>query len=103
MINKKVLKFYQSQSPTDANKCYVSDIYATRFSLADLCRFAEAYAAQQSEIPTDEEIHKKAYGYCMMPSMPEGKPEADMQIYDAFCDGVEWLRNQITKRVDNNK
>ena len=53
MTNKKVLKFYQSQSPTDANKCYVSDIYATRFSLADLCRFAEAYAAQQSEMPTE--------------------------------------------------
>ena len=58
-------------------------------------RIMEAYAAQQSKMPTDAEIHDKAYDYCITPSMPEGEPEADMQVYEAFCDGIEWLRNQI--------
>ena len=69
--------------------------------LVEIERVMEAYAAQQkSEIkmPTEDQIHEWAYNYCMMPGMPEGEPEPDMQIYSAFCDGVEWLRNQIEKR-----
>ena len=91
---KTALKFYQSQSPTDANKCYVSDIYATRFSLANLCRFAEAYAAHQFKMPTDEEIHNAYVNY-------QWALGASDEYHDGFEDGfkagAEWLRNQINK------
>jgi hypothetical protein len=36
--------FWDTQIPTDANKCYVHDFYAKKFSHEDLFRFAEAYA-----------------------------------------------------------
>jgi hypothetical protein len=39
-------EFWNTQVPTDANKCYVSDFYVMKFDHYDLFRFAEAYAAQ---------------------------------------------------------
>jgi hypothetical protein len=38
-------EFWNTQVPTDANKCYVHDYYARKFSHEDLFRFAEAYAS----------------------------------------------------------
>jgi len=38
-------EFWDTQIPTDANKCYVHDFYAKKFSHEDLFRFAEVYAS----------------------------------------------------------
>jgi len=92
---KTALKFYQSQSPTDANKCYVSDIYASHFSLADLCRFAEAYDAQQSKMPTEDVVDKieTLLGYLKVWELGVTHPPAE--VYALIEETDEWLRNQI--------
>jgi len=36
-------EFWNTQIPTDVNKCYVHDFYAKKFSHDDLFHFAEAY------------------------------------------------------------
>ena len=47
-------EFWNTQVPTDANKCYVHDYYARKFSHEDLFRFAEAYAALKVAETTKE-------------------------------------------------
>jgi beta-glucanase (GH16 family) len=57
---KTVNEFWNSQIPTDANQCYVSDFWASHFNMNDLLSFAEAYAKYYSDqlVLTDEEIEK---------------------------------------------
>lgn len=48
----------------------------------------EAYAAQQSKMPTEEEIQEAAYSYaCYAPIVDQSRM--------GFKAGVQWLRNQI--------
>lgn len=44
-------------------------------------------------MPSEEEIRKSAYHYCMRPSMPDGEPEPDEGIYMAYCDGIKMYRS----------
>ncbi len=51
-------EFWNTQVPTDANKTYVSDFFATKFDRDDLFRFAEAFCKAEIERRITEEMFK---------------------------------------------
>ena len=55
-------------------------------------RIMEAYAAQQSKMPTEDDIGEEVL------SKHYETPEENMAFLDGATFVVEWLRNQIEKR-----
>jgi len=56
---KTAKEFWNTQVPTDANKTYVSDFWASKFDHKDMFRFAEAYAALAVEEATKDYYPKE--------------------------------------------
>lgn len=49
--------------------------------------------SQQIKLPSDEEINKEAYNYCMIPMLPNGEPEPDQQLYLAYQYAAKKIRD----------
>ena len=60
--------------------------------LVEIERVMEAYAAQQSKMPTEDDIGEEVL------SKHYETPEENMAFLDGATFVVEWLRNQIEKR-----
>ena len=54
----------------------------------------EAYAAQQSKMPTEEEVHKAYVNFQWALAATDDYHEG---LEHGFKAGVEWLRNQIER------
>jgi hypothetical protein len=87
-------EFWNSQVPTDANKCYVSDFWLRRFDHEDMFRFAEAYASHAiaERMPTKEEIKN---GYIDFQWALAAEDDYMDGLEDGFKGGCKWFRNRI--------
>ena len=64
----------------------------TNFTISTVAYLMEAYAAQQSKMPTEDDIGEEVL------SKHYETPEENMAFLDGATFVVEWLRNQIEKR-----
>ena len=69
----------------------------TNFTISTVAYLMEAYAAQQSKMPTEEEMKKRQKDkgdYLREMGYP---PQVITKYQDAIKETWEWLRNQIEK------